>query len=179
MLFCLCLLRPHTLSDPSVFPTEFNQCCCCFRCSVSAFEAVTTGNMITIWYCVLFSSALWALDRIHVWQNVDMLEIQHFLKDSLEYLLTQSRPVFSQLLVDSLFVCVHILQHSFVLYQACWPHFPFSLSVDSCYLNSCVRLCKATNHFGYLEMQITLSRYRYSRLNDLLSVTGLFFAFAF
>uniref|UniRef100_A0A671Q3F8 Pyruvate carboxylase, mitochondrial n=1 Tax=Sinocyclocheilus anshuiensis TaxID=1608454 RepID=A0A671Q3F8_9TELE len=40
MLFCLCLLRPHSLSDPSVFPTEFNQCCCCFRCSVSGFEAM-------------------------------------------------------------------------------------------------------------------------------------------
>lgn len=37
-----------------------------------------------------------------------------------------------------------------------WPHFPFSLNVDSCYLQSfCVKHCKTANHFGSLQMQIT------------------------
>lgn len=188
VLFCLCLLRPRRLSDPSVFLTEFNQRCCCFRCSVSAFEAVSRGNMSTIWYCVLFNLALWALDRIHVLQYVDILEIQHFFfKDSLEYLLTYSRPVFAQLLVDMFVVTfcsthlyyirlVFLLSHAFLSLTSL--SLTFSLSVDS-YLSACVKLFKATNHFGSLEMQITLSRFRFSWLNDLLSITRLFFALAF
>ncbi len=176
MLFCLCLLRPRSLSDPSEFPTEFNQCCCCFRCSVSAFEAVHRQNDHNMILCFV------QFEPVGTWPYSCFEVCGYTWNTALSiFSLSQGQSLPSCLLIVYLFEVTFCNTHS-GLFFCClmdsylWPHFP--VSVDS-YLSSCVKLCKAIYHFWFLEMQIMLSRYRYCRLNDLLSVTRICFALVF